>query len=68
MPHRTKAEPAGLDEDSHWELLHQCLNDEDLPLDVRTAGALLLLFGQHLTRIVTLTTENLTAHDGHTVL
>ncbi|GGM26439.1 hypothetical protein GCM10010129_83660 [Streptomyces fumigatiscleroticus] len=51
VPHRTKAEPVSLDEDSHWDLLQQCLHDDELPLDVRVAGALLLFFGQHLTRI-----------------
>ncbi|MCX5174581.1 hypothetical protein [Streptomyces virginiae] len=54
-------DPVGLDEDSHWELLHQCLTDADLPLDVRGAGAILLLFGQHLTRITALTTQAVTA-------
>ncbi|MFB6563451.1 MULTISPECIES: hypothetical protein [unclassified Streptomyces] len=51
------AAPArGLDEDSHWELLQQCLTDGTLPLEVRAAGALLLLFGQHATRIAALRT------------
>ncbi|RSS53554.1 hypothetical protein EF912_18190 [Streptomyces sp. WAC07061] len=56
VPHRGKAEPEGIDEETHWDLLQQCLHDEDLPLDVRAAGSLLLLFGQHLTHIITLTT------------
>jgi len=34
------------------------------PLDVRAAGALLLLYGQFVTRIVCLTTADL-RHDGH---
>ncbi|MFE7332585.1 hypothetical protein ACFU8W_48670 [Streptomyces sp. NPDC057565] len=51
VPHRPKKDPVGLDEDSHWELLHQCLTDTALPLDVRAAGAVLLLFGQQLARI-----------------
>ncbi|WP_159046878.1 hypothetical protein [Streptomyces sp. XY66] len=68
VPHRGKAEPEGLDEDVHWDLLQRCLHDDMLPLDVRAAGALLLLFGQHLTRIVTLTTGHLGTHDGHPTL
>ncbi|MEV0188293.1 hypothetical protein ACIPYS_07875 [Kitasatospora sp. NPDC089913] len=48
---RPKAEPEGLDEDSHWELLQQCLTDTTMLPEVRAAGALLLLFGQHATRI-----------------
>ncbi|MEU5778364.1 hypothetical protein ABZ819_34370 [Streptomyces venezuelae] len=51
VPHRPKADPVGLDEDSKWDLLHQRLTDTGLPLEVRAAGAILLLFGQHLTRI-----------------
>ncbi|MFH8687464.1 hypothetical protein ACH4EC_11400 [Streptomyces anulatus] len=65
VPHRGKAEPEGIDEDTHWDLLQQCLHDEDLPLDVRAAGSLLLLFGQHLTHIITLTTGHLDHQDSH---
>ncbi|KOG45731.1 hypothetical protein ADK75_30215 [Streptomyces virginiae] len=68
VPHRPKAETVGLDEDSHWDLLHQCLTDTGLPLDVRAAGAILLLFGQHLTRIATLTIDSLTSDDKDTTL
>ncbi|MER6319999.1 hypothetical protein ABT237_40580 [Streptomyces sp. NPDC001581] len=64
VPHRPKADPVGLDEDSHWELLHQCLNDRSLPLEVRAAGAILLLFGQHLTRIAALPADALTTFNG----
>ncbi|GHE39424.1 hypothetical protein GCM10018785_06300 [Streptomyces longispororuber] len=63
VPHRPKADPVGLEEDSHWDLLHQCLTDATLPLEVRTAGAILLLFGQDLTRITALTTTALTTVD-----
>ncbi|MFF6787464.1 hypothetical protein ACFY9C_00090 [Streptomyces filamentosus] len=62
VPHRPKAEPSGLDDDSHWDLLHQCLTDTRLDLDVRAAGAILLLFGQHLTRIAALPTTALTTN------
>ncbi|KPI12345.1 hypothetical protein OV450_2963 [Actinobacteria bacterium OV450] len=68
MPHRPKADPIGLDEDSHRDLLHQCLTDTRLDLDVRAAGAILLLFGQHLTRIAALPTTALTTGDGTTFL
>ncbi|XIE82131.1 hypothetical protein AB6O49_34645 [Streptomyces sp. SBR177] len=68
VPHRPKADPVGLDEDSHWDLLHQCLTDTRLDLDVRAAGAILLLFGQHLTRIAALPTTALTTGDGTTFL
>ncbi|MFE1805921.1 hypothetical protein [Streptomyces sp. NPDC059533] len=68
IPHWPKADPVGLDEDSHWELLHQCLTDVGLPLDVRAAGAILLLFGRHLTRITALTTQAVTAAGEDTFL
>lgn len=57
VAHWPQRDPVSLDEDSHWELLHQCLTDTDLPLDVRGTGAMLLLFSQHLTRIAALTTH-----------
>ncbi|MFD9335024.1 hypothetical protein ACFWBF_11560 [Streptomyces sp. NPDC060028] len=65
VPHRSKAEPEGIDEDTHWDLLQQCLHDEDLPLAVRVAGSLLLLFGQHLTHVSALTTGHLGVQDSH---
>ncbi|WP_406078601.1 hypothetical protein OG337_27870 [[Kitasatospora] papulosa] len=37
------------------EQLHRCLDDDALPLDVRTAGALALLFGLQHTRLLELT-------------
>ncbi|GHE24243.1 hypothetical protein [Streptomyces hydrogenans] len=66
--HRSKAEPELLDEDTHWDLLQQCIHDEELPLDGRVAGSLLLLFGQHLSRIVILTTAYLDTTGGRTTL
>lgn len=68
VAHWPKRDPVSLAEDSHWELLHQCLTDTDLPLDVRGAGAILLLFGQHLTRIAALTTHAVTTVGEHTFL
>ena len=51
-------------EATRWQLLSRCLDDTAMPLDVRAAGALLLLYGQFVTRIVGLTTADL-GHDGH---
>jgi hypothetical protein len=62
VPHRGKPDPAGLDEDSHWDVLQQCLNDDDLPLEVRVAGALLHTYAVPLTRIVRLTSSNIQDH------
>ncbi|MFC9343613.1 hypothetical protein ACFT0G_38985 [Streptomyces sp. NPDC057020] len=68
VPIRGKSEPEGLDEDAHWDLLQQCLHDEELPRDVRAAGSLVLMFGQHLSHIVALTTGHLGMADGHVTL
>lgn len=59
VPVRMKKPVAPLDENSHWELLQQCLHDDELPTAVRVAGAVVLLFGQRLTRIAALTTDHL---------
>ncbi|GAA4991317.1 hypothetical protein GCM10023205_74120 [Yinghuangia aomiensis] len=59
VPVRTKKPVAPLDDHSHWELLQQCLHDDELPTAVRVAGAVVLLFGQRLTRIAALTTDHL---------
>jgi hypothetical protein len=55
VPWQPDGEPANfLDEDEHLALLHRCINDSALPLDVRTAGALTLLYGMPVTRVAQL--------------
>ncbi|WP_411098814.1 hypothetical protein [Streptomyces sp. x-45] len=54
VPHRDKPVPIGMGDDARWELLQRCLREEALPLEVRVAGALVLLHGQQATRIVAL--------------
>ncbi|WP_331741709.1 hypothetical protein [Streptomyces sp. NBC_01006] len=44
--------------------LHRCLTDDAMPIDVRTAGALTLLFGLQPTRLLELTVHDLV--DGET--
>ncbi|MFI6402302.1 helix-turn-helix domain-containing protein [Streptomyces sp. NPDC050548] len=68
VPLRPRPDPVTLDEDSHWEILHQCLTDTALPLDVRCSGAILFLFGQEVTRIAALPADAVTARDQETVL
>ncbi|MFD8599318.1 hypothetical protein ACFV1L_30380 [Kitasatospora sp. NPDC059646] len=46
--------------DQRWTLLDRCLNDDALPLDVRAAGSLILLYGINGQRITELTTRHLT--------
>jgi integrase len=45
-------------EEEQVELLKRCVQEVDLPLDVRAAGALVLLYGVSVSRIVQLTLEH----------
>ncbi|MEU9224331.1 hypothetical protein AB0D40_08180 [Streptomyces massasporeus] len=50
------------------EQLHRCLSDETMPLDVRTAGALTLLFGLQHTRLLELTLHDIIDNDTYVTL
>lgn len=65
VPCRTQANPeVVLDEYDHIRQIHRCVNDGEIPLDVRVAGALVLVFGATLARIVCLTVGDLIHEDG----
>ena len=49
-----------MSEDTRWDLLTRCLHDTAMPIDVRAAGALLLLYGIPVTRIIELRAGQLT--------
>jgi hypothetical protein len=69
VPGLPRSELAGLiTEDSRWELLSRCLRDPGIPLDVRTAGALLLLYGQFVSRLTRLTAADIEQHGPDTCL
>ncbi|MEU1288005.1 hypothetical protein [Kitasatospora sp. NPDC005856] len=68
VPVRPRPDPVAMDDDSHWEILHQCLTDTELPSDVRAAGAVLYLFGQEVTRIAALPTNAVEVRNDETVL
>lgn len=69
VPAIPRQEPARiLDEDERWRQLNRLLNDASLPLDVRAAGALVLLFGLPTSRIRHLHTDHLREHAGQTHL
>jgi hypothetical protein len=58
---RNDAPTRFLDEEYHLDLLHRCLSDDDtIPIDVKVAGALILLYGVRIPRIHTLTTDRIT--------
>jgi hypothetical protein len=46
-------------DDERWTHLRRCLHDPDLPVDVRAAGVLVLLFGLPVSRVSTLTADNI---------
>ena len=46
-----------------WELISRLLHDDTLDLTDRAAGCLLLLFGQHLSRIAVMTTSQIITRD-----
>ena len=51
------------DPGQRWELVHRLLHDATLDLTDRAAGCLLLLFGQHLSRIAAMTTDQIITRD-----
>lgn len=57
-----------LDEHTRWQLLRRCLTEPALDLRVRVAGALVLLFGQNLTRLAALRADDLAADGSDTYL
>jgi hypothetical protein len=69
VPGLPRSELTGLiTEDSRRELLSRCLRDPGIPLDVRTAGALLLLCGQFVSRLTRLTAADIEQHGPDTCL
>jgi len=69
VPTIPRQQPAKLlDDDERWRLLQRCLTDTALPVDVRAAGALTLLFGLPTERIRHLTADQLSRQGKHTYL
>ena len=69
VPAPPPSELTGLiSEDSRRELLSRCLRDPGIPLDVRTAGALLLLYSQFVSRLTKLTAADIEQHGPDTCL
>lgn len=55
---------AASDPEQRWEQITRLLHDDDIDLTDRVAGCLLLLYGQHLSRIAAMTTDQVTDRDG----
>jgi hypothetical protein len=66
---RPATTPANFLHDSeHARQLRTCLNDTSMPLDLRAAGALVLIYGLTLNRIAYLTRDDITHSHGQTWL
>lgn len=60
----THLSPRPMDEQAATAQLRRCLHDERLPVDVRVAGATIMLFGVRMARLVQLTIDDVTSRDG----
>ena len=56
------------DPDERWALVARLLHDNTLELIDRVAGSLLLCYGQQLSRIAVMTTDQIHQHDDHVSL
>lgn len=69
VPHKPRPAPAGLiDDDQRWSMLRRCLHEPALPLEVRAAGVLVLLFGRTTTSLAQLTVADIHQTEGETYL
>jgi hypothetical protein len=67
VPFATTTSPtAPVADDARWALIERLLHDQTIPIDLRVAGLFALLYGQPLTRIVRLATDDVAA-DGDQV-
>jgi len=56
------------DHDERWAQINRLLHDDTIELTDRVAGALLLLYGQHLARIVAITHDQIKTQGPHVFL
>lgn len=65
VTHVQRREPdVSMTEDERWAQVRRCLTDSAVPDDVRAAGALVLLYGIPLARVVELTRDHVHQPDG----
>jgi hypothetical protein len=63
VPRPTRRTGTATSPDQRWEHIARLLHDNTLELTDRAAGCLLLLFGQHLSRIAVMTTDQVAGRD-----
>jgi len=68
-PKRPRTQPqAFLPEQDRRSMVQRCLHEQAMPVDVRAAGILVLLFGRKTTSFMSLTVDDLRHLDGETYL
>jgi hypothetical protein len=55
---------SALDDEERWSIVERLLHDDTVDLTDRVAGCLVLLYAQQLSRIVTITVDQVTHRDG----
>lgn len=55
-----------IEQDVRWQIVRRLISDSRIAVDLRVAGALHLLFGQHVSRIVRLTDSHIVEIEGAT--
>jgi len=66
VPVRARTAAPATDPEQRWEQLTRLLHDDTLEPSDRLAGSLLLLYGQQISRISIMTTDQITHRDGTT--
>lgn len=69
VPLRQVRDPMRIvDDENRWGLAEVFLHDDAVPLDLRVAGALVTIYGQHLSRVVALRTKDVHQTDEGTAI
>jgi hypothetical protein len=64
VPGRRRHDGPALSDEARWDIVQRLLHDDTLEVGDRVAGCLVLLYGQQLSRIVAITRDQVTHHDG----
>jgi hypothetical protein len=69
IPPRRPAQPSVFaDQQDQAAQLEHCLADDNLPIDIRVAGALIMLYGIHVGQVITLHSDDVIREDGNLLI
>jgi hypothetical protein len=68
LPHHATTNPAPISQHQRLATLRRLLTEEEIPLLTRVAATIVLLYAQPLTRILRLTIDDVSHHDGQVSL